>query len=138
MAPNDWTTVHECAYEPRGAFMDPAMRGGGTRRRGAGPCDRAGAAALRQRLGAVAREILRRPPHGSGRRNLHELGGARQYAGSCPAPSDPATPPTPRFPAYEHRRIKRVRVFIDNNPSPLVATFDFASTPVAEINMSVP
>jgi sulfur-oxidizing protein SoxY len=30
-----------------------------------------------------------------------------------------------------------VRVFIDNNPSPLAATFDFAATPVTEIDMRV-
>jgi sulfur-oxidizing protein SoxY len=53
-------------------------------------------------------------------------------------PDPAATPLTLRFADDEHRRIKRVRVFIDNNPSPLVATFDFASaTPVTEINMRV-
>jgi sulfur-oxidizing protein SoxY len=52
-------------------------------------------------------------------------------------PDPAATPLTLRFAADEHRRIKRVRVFIDNNPSPLVATFAFADTPVTEINMRV-
>ena len=53
-------------------------------------------------------------------------------------PDPAATPLTLRFADDEQRRIKRVRVFIDNNPSPLVATFDFASaTPVTEINMRV-
>jgi sulfur-oxidizing protein SoxY len=52
-------------------------------------------------------------------------------------PDPAATPLTLRFADDDHRRIKRVRVFIDNNPSPLVATFDFAATPVTEINMSV-
>jgi sulfur-oxidizing protein SoxY len=52
-------------------------------------------------------------------------------------PDPAATPLTLRFADDDHRRIKRVRVFIDNNPSPLVATFDFAGTPVTEINMSV-
>ena len=52
-------------------------------------------------------------------------------------PDPAATPLTLRFADDDHRRIKRVRVFIDNNPSPLVATFDFADTPVTEINMSV-
>jgi len=52
-------------------------------------------------------------------------------------PDPAATPLTLRFADDEHRRIKRVRVFIDNNPSPLVATFDFAATPVTEINMRV-
>jgi sulfur-oxidizing protein SoxY len=55
--------------------------------------------------------------------------------GNTPDPA--ATPLTLKFADDDHRRIKRVRVFIDNNPSPLVATFDFASTPVTEINMRV-
>jgi len=51
---------------------------------------------------------------------------------------DPAsTPLTLRFADDAHRRIKRVRVFIDNNPSPVVATFEFADTPVTEIDMRV-
>jgi sulfur-oxidizing protein SoxY len=52
-------------------------------------------------------------------------------------PDPAATPLTLRFADDDHRRIKRVRVFIDNNPSPLVATFDFPSTPVTEIDMRV-
>ena len=52
-------------------------------------------------------------------------------------PDPAATPLTLRFAADEHRRIKQVRVFIDNNPSPLVATFAFADAPVTEINMRV-
>jgi sulfur-oxidizing protein SoxY len=53
-------------------------------------------------------------------------------------PDPAATPLTVRFADDEHRRIKRMRVFIDNNPSPLVATFDFANaTPVTEINLRV-
>jgi sulfur-oxidizing protein SoxY len=52
-------------------------------------------------------------------------------------PDPAATPLTLRFAADEHRRIKQVRVFIDNNPSPLVATLDFPTTPVTEINMRV-
>ncbi len=52
-------------------------------------------------------------------------------------PDPAATPLTLRFADDDRRRIKRVRVFIDNNPAPLVATFDFASTPVTEINMHV-
>ena len=55
--------------------------------------------------------------------------------GNTPDPA--ATPLTLRFTDDDHRRIKRVRVFIDNNPSPLVATFDLASTPVTEIDMRV-
>jgi sulfur-oxidizing protein SoxY len=52
-------------------------------------------------------------------------------------PDAASTPLTLRFADDDHRRIKRVRVFIDNNPSPLVATFEFSSVPVTEINMSV-
>jgi sulfur-oxidizing protein SoxY len=53
-------------------------------------------------------------------------------------PDPAATPLTLRFADDDHRRVKRVRVFIDNNPSPLVATFDLASaTPVTEINLRV-
>jgi sulfur-oxidizing protein SoxY len=58
-----------------------------------------------------------------------------EVPGNTPDPA--ATPLTLRFADDDHRRIKRVRVFIDNNPSPLVATFDFAATPVTEINMRV-
>lgn len=53
-------------------------------------------------------------------------------------PDAAATPLSLHFADAARRRIKRVRVFIDNNPSPLVATFDFASiVPVAEIDMRV-
>src|SRR6202051_1796815 len=58
-----------------------------------------------------------------------------EVPGNTPDPA--ATPLTLRFADDDHRRIKRVRVFIDNNPSPLVATMDFADTPVTEINMRV-
>lgn len=58
-----------------------------------------------------------------------------EVPGNTPDPA--ATPLTLRFADDAHRRIKRVRVFIDNNPSPLVATFDFAATPLTEINMRV-
>ena len=58
-----------------------------------------------------------------------------EVPGNTPDPA--ATPLTLRFAHDDHRRIKRVRVFIDNNPSPLVATLDFASTPVTQINMRV-
>jgi sulfur-oxidizing protein SoxY len=52
--------------------------------------------------------------------------------------ADPAaTPLTLKFADDDRRRIRRVRVFIDNNPSPLAATFDFADTPVTEINLRV-
>jgi sulfur-oxidizing protein SoxY len=52
-------------------------------------------------------------------------------------PDPAATPLTLRFADDEHRRIKRVRIFIDNNPSPLVATIDFGGTPVTQIDMRV-
>ena len=52
-------------------------------------------------------------------------------------PDPAATPLTLRFADDDQRRVKRVRVFIDNNPSPLVATFELASTPVTEINLRV-
>jgi sulfur-oxidizing protein SoxY len=52
-------------------------------------------------------------------------------------PDPAATPLTLRFADDAQRRIKRVRVFIDNNPSPLVATFDFGATPLTEIDLRV-
>jgi sulfur-oxidizing protein SoxY len=52
-------------------------------------------------------------------------------------PDPAATPLTLRFADDDQRRIKRVRVFADNNPSPLIATFDFAGTPVTQIDMHV-
>jgi sulfur-oxidizing protein SoxY len=49
---------------------------------------------------------------------------------------DPAsTPLTLRF--ADSTRIKRARVFIDNNPSPLVATLEFGDVPLTEIDMRV-
>jgi sulfur-oxidizing protein SoxY len=58
-----------------------------------------------------------------------------EVPGNTPDPA--ATPLTLRFADDDRRRIKRVRVFIDNNPSPLVATFDFADMPVTEIDLRV-
>jgi sulfur-oxidizing protein SoxY len=55
--------------------------------------------------------------------------------GNTPDPA--ATPLTLRFSDDAQRRIKRLRVFVDNNPSPLVATFDFGQTPLTEIDMQV-
>jgi sulfur-oxidizing protein SoxY len=52
-------------------------------------------------------------------------------------PDAAATPLTLRFADDAQRRIRRVRVFIDNNPSPLVATLEFAETPLTEINLHV-
>jgi sulfur-oxidizing protein SoxY len=51
---------------------------------------------------------------------------------------DPAsTPITLHLADDAQHRIQRVRVFVDNNPSPLVATFDFAEIPITEIDMHV-
>jgi sulfur-oxidizing protein SoxY len=58
-----------------------------------------------------------------------------EVPGNTPDPA--ATPLTLRFADDVQRRIKRVRVFIDNNPSPLVATLEFAETPLTEINLRV-
>jgi sulfur-oxidizing protein SoxY len=53
-------------------------------------------------------------------------------------PDPAATPLTLHFADSEQRRVKRVRVFIDNNPSPLVATIDLAgAVPVTEIDLRV-
>ena len=54
-----------------------------------------------------------------------------EVPGNTPDPA--ATPLTLHFSDDAQRRIKRVRVFVDNNPSPLVATFDFAQTPITEV-----
>ncbi len=59
-----------------------------------------------------------------------------EVPGNTPDPS--ATPLTLRFAQEAGRRPRRVRVFIDNNPSPLVATFDFADAPaIVQIDMRV-
>jgi sulfur-oxidizing protein SoxY len=53
-------------------------------------------------------------------------------------PDPAATPLTLRFAPEEGRHPQRVRVFIDNNPSPLVATFDLSGTPaIVQIDMQV-
>ena len=53
-------------------------------------------------------------------------------------PDPAATPLSLRFADDDQRRIRRVRVFIDNNPSPVVATFDFPdATRLTEINLQV-
>jgi len=52
-------------------------------------------------------------------------------------PDPAATPLTLHFADDAHARIKRARVFIDNNPSPLVATFEFGDTPVTQIDLHV-
>ncbi len=58
-----------------------------------------------------------------------------EVPGNTPDPA--ATPLTLHFADDAHARIKRARVFIDNNPSPLVATFQFGDTPVTQIDMRV-
>jgi sulfur-oxidizing protein SoxY len=55
--------------------------------------------------------------------------------GNTPDPA--ATPLTLHFADDAAARIKRVRVFVDNNPSPLVATFDFGDPPVTQIDLHV-
>lgn len=55
--------------------------------------------------------------------------------GSTPDPT--ATPLTLHLADDPRRPVKRVRVFIDNNPAPLVATFEFGQVPVNEIDMRV-
>jgi sulfur-oxidizing protein SoxY len=52
-------------------------------------------------------------------------------------PDPAATPLTLRFADDAHARIKRARVFIDNNPSPLVATLEFGDMPVTQIDLHV-
>jgi sulfur-oxidizing protein SoxY len=58
-----------------------------------------------------------------------------EVPGNTPDPA--ATPLTLHFAHDGARRVQRVRVFADNNPSPLVATFNFAQTPITEIDMHV-
>jgi sulfur-oxidizing protein SoxY len=55
--------------------------------------------------------------------------------GNTPDPA--ATPITLHFAPAATARIKRARVFVDNNPSPLVATFEFGDIPVTQIDMHV-
>jgi sulfur-oxidizing protein SoxY len=55
--------------------------------------------------------------------------------GNTPDPA--ATPITLLFADDPAARIERARVFVDNNPSPLVATFEFGDTPVTQIDMHV-
>jgi sulfur-oxidizing protein SoxY len=53
-------------------------------------------------------------------------------------PDPAATPVTLHIADSEQRRVKRVRVFIDNNPSPLVAAIELAgAVPVTEIDLRV-
>lgn len=52
-------------------------------------------------------------------------------------PDPAATPLTLHFADDASGRIKRVRVFVDNNPSPLVATFELGDPPVTQIDLRV-
>jgi sulfur-oxidizing protein SoxY len=52
-------------------------------------------------------------------------------------PDPAATPLTLHFADDPAARIKRVRVFVDNNPSPLVATFELGDPPVTQIDLHV-
>jgi sulfur-oxidizing protein SoxY len=58
-----------------------------------------------------------------------------EVPGNTPDPA--ATPLTLHFADDAHARIKRARVFVDNNPAPLVATFEFGDTPVTQIDLRV-
>jgi sulfur-oxidizing protein SoxY len=52
-------------------------------------------------------------------------------------PDPAATPLTLHFAHDPSARIKRVRVFVDNNPSPLVATFELGDPVVTQIDLHV-
>jgi sulfur-oxidizing protein SoxY len=58
-----------------------------------------------------------------------------EVPGNTPDPA--ATPLTLHFADNPAARIKRVRVFVDNNPSPLVATFELGEPPVTQIDLHV-
>jgi sulfur-oxidizing protein SoxY len=58
-----------------------------------------------------------------------------EVPGNTPDPA--ATPLTLHFVNDAHAPIKRARIFVDNNPSPLVATFEFGDTPVTQIDLRV-
>jgi sulfur-oxidizing protein SoxY len=94
------------------------------------------AAAEEQQPPAGAWEFLRAKYYGD-----REMGVVDEAHMSIEVPAntpDPAaTPLTLRFASAPGRRPRRVRVFIDNNPSPLVATFDFTDAAVAQIDMRV-
>lgn len=78
-------------------------------------------------------------PHFYGTRSISEEGDALmsvEAPGSTPDPS--ATPVTIHFGDELAATLKQVRVIIDNNPSPLVATFDMSPTlPVDQIDLRV-
>ena len=58
-----------------------------------------------------------------------------EVPGNTPDPA--ATPLTVHLSSDPARSIRRLRVFVDNNPSPLVATFEFGQMPITEIDMHV-
>ena len=58
-----------------------------------------------------------------------------EVPGNTPDPA--ATPLTLHFADDPAARVKRVRVFVDNNPSPLVATFELGDPPVTQIDLHV-
>lgn len=96
-----------------------------------------GAVEEAQQPSSSAWELLRAKYYGD--KSMGEVDEAYMSVEAPANTPDPAaTPLTLRFADDDRRRIKRVRVFIDNNPSPLVATFDFADAiPVTQIDMRV-
>jgi sulfur-oxidizing protein SoxY len=87
--------------------------------------------------GAGAWEFLQKQFYGQ-----RDIGVVDETFMSLEAPAatpDPAaTPLTLRFGAAAIGRIKQLRVIIDNNPSPVVSTFDFAAgARVAELGLRV-
>jgi len=74
-----------------------------------------------------------------GTRDIGEVGDALMSVEAPASTPDPsATPITIHFGEGLAGGLKQVRVIIDNNPSPLVATFDMSSKlPVAEIDLRV-
>jgi sulfur-oxidizing protein SoxY len=74
-----------------------------------------------------------------GSRDINEVG-EQQMSIEAPAstPDPAATPVVVHFAGPLLGKVKQVRVVIDNNPSPLAATFNLASAlPVSEIDMRV-
>ncbi len=94
------------------------------------------AVAEEQQPSSSAWQLLRAEFYGE--RPMGEVGDAYMSLEAPANTPDPAaTPLTLRFADDDRRRIKRVRVFIDNNPSPLAATFDFGDKAVTEIDLRV-
>jgi sulfur-oxidizing protein SoxY len=78
-------------------------------------------------------------PHFYGTRSISEVGDALMSVEAPASTPDPsATPVTIHFGEELAATLKQVRVIIDNNPSPLVATFDMTPTlPVDQIDLRV-